>query len=454
MAIYTKGTISVDASGVVTGVGTKWRDALSLIRVGATLVNLSPMKFYTISSIVSDTELRTLNGDGVAVPAGSNYVILLHDSITVDGLAQDVAETLRYYQSSEAEIAQFLEIIKDFDWDRFEQIENTTVAAAATATQASTDAQQARTDTAQLKADTNTIKTETNQIKTDTQAIKTAADQAKADAVTAKGQSEAARDLSKQYADSINPSLLLAKANNLSDVANRAQAWLNIRPTASTPLSADPVNALDATTKGWVENKYGNGIVAPQDSFSVLKTTTPLPGSGSELKGGVIQSNANARSSVSMYVSEIIGQPANAKLDIVTWGQPRTETVATREYYKWVYWNDPSLAPYITILGETFPTELIARIGEDTIEIKGMLRKSDITSSQRTIILLKAPLPGYSKVSDLYQVIILRGSQPSNNIATISQLGFVGTTFPNRINISGTDAQTTMIVDFTIKYYN
>lgn len=31
-------------------------------------------------------------------------------------------------------------------------------------------------------------------------------------------------------------------------------AWLNIRPTGSTPLSSDPINPLDATTKRWTEN--------------------------------------------------------------------------------------------------------------------------------------------------------------------------------------------------------
>lgn len=472
MAIYTKGTISVDASGVVTGVGTKWRDALSLIRIGATLVNLSPMKFYTISSIVSDTELRTLNGDGVAVPAGSNYVILLHDSITVDGLAQDVSETLRYYQSSETEIAQGLDIIKDFDWNRFEQVQvNAAESASAAeqsnidAQQAKVDAQQARTDTTQLKADTESIKAETNQIKTETNQIKTDtglilndAISARDDAVTAKADSESARDLSKQYADSINPSLLLAKSSNLSDVDDRDQAWLNIRPVNSTPLSADPVNPLDAATKGWTETKYGNGLIAVSDKYTVKRNTPTLPPVGGNLIGGGIISDATVgdshRSSIAIAAKEVIGGSTVAQLTTDANGTVRSETIATREYYKWMFWNDPAISPYISILGESSPSELLVRMGEDTIEIKGMWRKSDISTTQRTLALLNAPLPGYSKVADVFQMIILRGSQPVNNVTTMSQLGAPGTVFPNRINISGTDAYTTMIVDFTIKYYN
>ncbi|BEU75917.1 hypothetical protein AZ23E_0030 [Escherichia coli phage AZ23] len=55
---------------------------------------------------------------------------------------------------------------------------------------------------------------------------------------------------------------LLTK-NNLSDLADRAAAWLNVRPIGSTPLAGDPVNDYDAVTKRWVENKINTGIVGP-----------------------------------------------------------------------------------------------------------------------------------------------------------------------------------------------
>lgn len=53
------------------------------------------------------------------------------------------------------------------------------------------------------------------------------------------------------------------KRNNLSDLADRAAAWLNVRPIGSTPLAGDPVNDYDAVTKRWVENKINTGTVGP-----------------------------------------------------------------------------------------------------------------------------------------------------------------------------------------------
>lgn len=53
------------------------------------------------------------------------------------------------------------------------------------------------------------------------------------------------------------------KRNNLSDLADRAAAWLNVRPIGSTPLAGDPVGDYDAATKRWVENKINTGTVGP-----------------------------------------------------------------------------------------------------------------------------------------------------------------------------------------------
>lgn len=109
MAIYRTGTAAMTSAGVVTGSGTTWTSALSLIRVGSTIMFLtSPAKLATISSIVSDTELRVTGSGGATVPAGTNYAILLSDSLTVDGLAQDIAETLKYYQGKETQVEQAL----------------------------------------------------------------------------------------------------------------------------------------------------------------------------------------------------------------------------------------------------------------------------------------------------------------------------------------------------------
>lgn len=55
----------------------------------------------------------------------------------------------------------------------------------------------------------------------------------------------------------------LKKSANLSDLADRAAAWLNVRPIGSTPLAGDPVGDYDAVTKRWVENKINTGTVGP-----------------------------------------------------------------------------------------------------------------------------------------------------------------------------------------------
>ena len=136
MAIYDLGTASLSANGEVTGVGTAWKAPLTLIRVGATIIfKTSPLKIYTISEIISDTQINVYNPNSETVPAGTGYAILAHDGITVQGLAQDVAETLRYYQSKETSIEGLLQFIgqDSFDWPRFEQLANQSATGAAEA---------------------------------------------------------------------------------------------------------------------------------------------------------------------------------------------------------------------------------------------------------------------------------------------------------------------------------
>lgn len=140
MAIYDLGTASLSANGEVTGVGTTWKAPLTLIRVGATIIfKTSPLKIYTISEIISDTQINVYNPNSETVPSGTSYAILAHDGITVQGLAQNVAETLRYYQSKETSIEGLLQFIgqETFDWPRFEQLatKSTTGAAEALASQ-------------------------------------------------------------------------------------------------------------------------------------------------------------------------------------------------------------------------------------------------------------------------------------------------------------------------------
>lgn len=111
--IYTTGTIAVSGN-TVTGTGTEFNAALSLIRVGCTLIAISnPVQIFSITEVKSATSLSVTPAASPSIQAGTKFSILLSDSISVDGLAQDVAETLRYYQGKESEIADAVEFFSD-----------------------------------------------------------------------------------------------------------------------------------------------------------------------------------------------------------------------------------------------------------------------------------------------------------------------------------------------------
>ena len=148
MAIYDAGTASLAADGTVIGVGTTWRQPLTLIRVGATMIfNTTPASIVTIAEIISDTEIRVFNDKGFTAPTGTQYSILAHDGITVQGLAQDVAETLRYYQSRETEVADAVDAFNNFDADSFQQ----------SVTNVNNQSQQVALDAAQVSSDKNQV---------------------------------------------------------------------------------------------------------------------------------------------------------------------------------------------------------------------------------------------------------------------------------------------------------
>lgn len=228
MALYRNGTASMDAQGNITGTGTKWKEPLSLIRTGATIVFLtSPIKLAVINTIVSDTSMTAISTDGSAVPNG-NYVILLSDSLTVDGMAQDVAETLRYYQGKETQIEEALEFFENFDLQQLIDLKNQTQ-------QFRNDAEGFKNNAASSATAANNAKTAAETARTQAQQAQTGAQTARNDAQTAKGQAETARnqsqtyrDQAEQFANSVNPANLLHKDQNLSDVANFLTARLNM----------------------------------------------------------------------------------------------------------------------------------------------------------------------------------------------------------------------------------
>ncbi|ARK07609.1 tail fiber protein [Citrobacter phage CF1 DK-2017] len=283
MALYRTGTAAMDAQGVITGTGTKWREPLSLIRTGATIVFLDQpvIKLAVISEIVSNTEMKAISTDGAVVPDGK-YVILLNDSLTVDGMAQDVAETLRYYQSKETVIEEAIEFFKNFDLKTLQDLVNKVNADAQQVANDKAATEQLKNETQQIKdsavSETQQIKdaavNETNQIKADTDAIKTqtqqikdsavseigsiknesvnardaakesqlAAEQSKIAADSAKAGAETARDEARQWAQQVNPENLLHKDQNLNDLANK--------DLAREALKVEAVNSVKGQNPG------------------------------------------------------------------------------------------------------------------------------------------------------------------------------------------------------------
>lgn len=145
MALYRQGKAAMDENGIVIGTGTNWQSALTLIRPGATILFLSsPIQMAVVNKVVSDTQINAITTNGAVVPS-SDYAIMLSDSLTVDGLAQDVAETLRYYQSQETVIAEAVDFFKDFDFQSLKDLSD----------QVKDDAQASATNAAAAEASKN-----------------------------------------------------------------------------------------------------------------------------------------------------------------------------------------------------------------------------------------------------------------------------------------------------------
>ncbi|SAZ78583.1 protein of unknown function [Citrobacter amalonaticus] len=152
-------------------------------------------------------------------------------------------------------------------------------------------AAQIKQDAQQVEADKHTVVDTAQQVSTDAQTASTAATGAQGSATEAaqsETNAEGYKELARKYAlnpeddpvagneysalhysekakksaaeaASHNPAEALVKSLNLSDLADRAAAWLNVRPIGSTPLAGDPVNPYDATTQRWVENYVSGG---------------------------------------------------------------------------------------------------------------------------------------------------------------------------------------------------
>ena len=248
MAIYDLGIASLAANGEVTGVGTTWKAPLTLIRVGATIVfKTEPVQIYTISEIISDTQINVYNPNSETVPAGTGYAILAHDGITVQGLAQDVAETLRYYQGQETEIAGAVEIFKSFDLEAFKD----------TASKVEQDAASAEVSKNAAKASEDNASNSAAAALSSQSASKASETNAKTSETNAK-QSELNAE---QWAQSVNPDEILTKSGNLSGIVNKSTARENLELGSVATEDTVPVEkgGTAATTAAEARANLGVG---------------------------------------------------------------------------------------------------------------------------------------------------------------------------------------------------
>ena len=269
MAIYDLGTASLAANGEVTGVGTTWKAPLTLIRVGATIVfKTEPVQIYTISEIISDTQINVYNPNSETVPAGTGYAILAHDGITVQGLAQDVAETLRYYQSRETEVATAVDIFKDFDQDKF-----------------SNDVSQVNTQFGEIVTIAAQVSSDASQVSTDKDAAAASAASASSDKDSAAASAQEAAD----YAASLDTDNLLRRDLNFSDVADKAVARSNLGISSSSILE----KVVDISQLRLREPSASGEVVYVLSHTSSIKATE-----GGDSGGGVFISDIEDKSSV------------------------------------------------------------------------------------------------------------------------------------------------------------
>lgn len=276
MAIYRKGQASMDAQGYITGYGTKWRENLTLIRAGATIMFLTnPVKLGVITEVVSDTSIRAITTGG-AVVARTDYVILLHDSLTVDGLAQDVAETLRYYQGKESEFSHFIEFLRGFDFAKLEDLTNQAKDAAAKAKTSETNA---KASEGKAKTSENNAKNSENAAAASKSAAKTSQDAAKASENAALASKNAAA--ASQTAAKASENAAAASKNAAATSAANAEgsevaaAASEAAAEASKNAAKNSENAAKASQSAakTSENNAASSKTAAANSASAAKTS-------------------------------------------------------------------------------------------------------------------------------------------------------------------------------------
>lgn len=328
MALYREGKAAMAADGTVTGTGTKWQSSLSLIRPGATIMFLSsPIQMAVVNNVVSDTEIKAITTKG-AVVASSDYAILLSDSLTVDGLAQDVAETLRYYQSQETVIADAVEFFKTFDFDSLQNLANQVKAdsqsAGTSAAAAAASVSAAKTSETNAKASENKAKTSETNAKASETAAKTSETNAKASetaAKTSETNAKSSENKAKTSETNANASETAAKKSETNAKASETAAKTsetnakdsqNAAKTSETNAKASETAANSAktdaqTAKGQTQDLYKQtvGLVAG------VQAPDNLPASPSGLRSWMKIANVKNTGGSYSFVQFIIGGGSN-----------------------------------------------------------------------------------------------------------------------------------------------
>lgn len=282
MALYREGKAAMAADGTVTGTGTKWQSSLSLIRPGATIMFLSsPIQMAVVNKVVSDTEIKAITTKG-AVVASTDYAILLSDSLTVDGLAQDVAETLRYYQSQETVIADAVEFFKNFDFDSLQNLAN----------QVKQDSESAGASATAAAASESAAKTSETNSKASEQA-----------ALTARQQAGSARDQTQNlYKQTVDLVAGVQAPDKLPVSPGGSRAWMKIANVKNAGLSNCfaqfiiggganfgsanlPVDIFSISGRGLPDTLTSNNIDANFTQCALIAATS----STSRLKLGVVK---------------------------------------------------------------------------------------------------------------------------------------------------------------------
>lgn len=278
MAIYRTGQASMDAQGYITGYGTKWREQLTLIRAGATIMFLTnPVKIGVITEVVSDTSIRAITTGG-AVVARTDYVILLHDSLTVDGLAQDVAETLRYYQGKETEFAHFIEFLETFDFAKLEDLTNQTKDAAAKAKTSETNAKASENAALASKNAAKTSETNAKASETAANNSKNAAKTSETNAKTSETNAASSKTAAANSATAAKASQDAAKvsetnaASSKTAAANSASAAKTSETNAASSKTAAASSASAAKTSETNAKASENAAKASQTAAKTSET--------------------------------------------------------------------------------------------------------------------------------------------------------------------------------------